>query len=394
MTIQTKNAFTATQNPTAIINRETFTKVTIALCDVIERKTENPSLASIKFVGEGNYIFASATDLDLELTARIVGAVDHRLETCLLGYQLRDLLKKARKSEYAIIEQVNNDDDAAIARIKFDAVNYDLNSPDINKFPSFPDASNHGLQKFTLSGEKLSMMLTRTMGAISTEETRYYLNGIYMHVVGNTLRMVATDGHRLYMQDVDAPDCVNSEMYGVIIPTKTVKIMNKMIKAKAMPESVSITVIESQIHFEWQSNDGIYYTLQSKTIDGTFPDYNRVIPNYTEICATGGAVGIVGAVNDVSLISNQRGRAVKLSLTNGESFAVVNNPDAGSASAKLPVNLQGDDLEIGFNSIYFTDLIAVADSKEITMNFNDAGSPMVVTGDNEGWKAVLMPMRT
>lgn len=392
MTIQKTNAFTATQNPTAIIDRATLTKATIALCDVIERRTANPSLASIKVIGEGNYIFASATDLDLELTARIEGAADTRLETCLLGYQLRDLLKKARKSEYASLEQFN-DDDAAIARIEFDSVKYDLNSPDINEFPIFPEASNHGLQKFTLSGEKLLMMLTRTMGAISAEETRYYLNGIYMHVVDDTLRMVATDGHRLYMQDIDAPDGVNSEMHGVIIPTKTVKLMHKMIKAKAMPESVSITVVESQIHFEWQSNDGIYYTLKSKIIDGTFPDYNRVTPNYTEICATGDAKAIVGAVNDVSLISSQRGRAVKLSLTSGESFAVVNNPDVGSSSAKLPVNLQGDDLEIGFNSAYFTDLIAVADSKDISMNFNDAGSPMVVTGDNEGWKAVLMPMR-
>ena len=253
--------------------------------------------------------------------------------------------------------------------------------------------SHNEAHRFTMRGAALVNAIGRTMGAISTEETRYYLNGIYMHTIAGELRFVATDGHRMYIQEMSAPDGATDAMAGVIIPRKTVALIHKLTKGKATPDSFTMAVTDSRVQFAWESVDGIAYMLTSKVIDGTFPDYQRVMPKYNANAMIVGAAEFDGAIKDVSLVASEKGRAVKLTLSPNGGQVSCTNPDQGTASAVIDSQYTGDPIEIGFNARYLTEIIAAAGSDTIKVEMQDCGAPALITGDIEGWKAVLMPMR-
>ncbi len=233
-------------------------------------------------------------------------------------------------------------------------------------------------------------MLDCTQFAISTEETRYYLNGIYFHIVHDDvlkLRLVATDGHRLAQVDMEAPSGVDG-MPGVIIPRKAVGELQKLL-SEEIDGDVCIELSETKIRFSLGS---VVFT--SKLVDGTFPDYQRVIPLGNDRKLIVNRQDFSSAVDRVSTISNDRGRAVKLTIEHGQLKLVVNNPDSGSAEDQLAATYTSEPLEIGFNSRYLLDIAGQLSSDEMVFMLSDAVAPALIRDNNNAEVLyVLMPVR-
>ena len=244
--------------------------------------------------------------------------------------------------------------------------------------------------RFTLAAGDLKRLIDKTQFAISTEETRYYLNGIYLHAAGSgdavVLRAVATDGHRLAQFELPAPEGAVG-MPGIIVPRKAVGEVQRLIE----DTQVEIAIELSATKIRFSIGDVV---LTSKLIDGTFPDYGRVIPvgNDKELLVD--KADFEAAVDRVSTVSSERGKAVKLALSPGRMVLSVTNPDSGSATEELEVEYEADPLDVGFNSRYLLDIAAQIEGEKAVLRLADPGSPTLIQDrDAAGSLYVLMPMR-
>ena len=243
---------------------------------------------------------------------------------------------------------------------------------------------------FALPAASLRRLIDKARFAISMEETRYYLNGIYLHDASNngstSLRAVATDGHRLSRIDVALPDGA-AGMPGIIVPRKAVSELRKLIDE--LDGDVAVSLSETKIRFAFDE-----VVLTSKLIDGTFPDYNRVIPAGNDKVLEIESERFSRAVDLVSTVSTEKTRSVKLSLSKGQLVISANSPDNASADEQLDVDYDAQDIQIGFNSRYLLDVTSQVDGEHIRFSMADAASPTLVhdTGDAEALY-VLMPMR-
>ena len=239
-------------------------------------------------------------------------------------------------------------------------------------------ASSEYAANFSAPAPVLRRLFDKSKFAISTEETRYYLNGVYMHVAdadgSKVLRCVATDGHRLARIDADLPDGA-TEMAGVIVPRKTVGELRKLLDDDDM--QIAVSVSETKVRFATPD-----ITLTSKVIDGTFPDYTRVIPQGNTRKLEVDASEFAKAVDRVATVSSERSRAVKLALEEDKLVLSVNAPDSGAAEEELAVAYGDERLEIGFNAKYLLEIASQVDRENAVFMFNSAGDPtlMRVTG--------------
>jgi len=255
----------------------------------------------------------------------------------------------------------------------------------------FPDlAAGDITHSFSVQAADLSRLIDKTRFAISTEETRYYLNGIYLHEVESEniaiLRGVATDGHRLAQIELPLPAGA-AGMPGIIVPRKAVLEVHKLLEGA--DTEVEISLSDTKIRFAF---GGI--VLTSKLIDGTFPDYERVIPQGNEHALEVDSSLFASAVDRVSTISSERGRAVKLLIERDKVILSVNNPDSGSATEEVAASFDGEDLEIGFNASYLLDITSQLESNNARFLLADSASPAIVRDNNDGSALyVLMPMR-
>ncbi len=244
--------------------------------------------------------------------------------------------------------------------------------------------------RFSLSAADVRGLIDRTRFAISTEETRYYLNGIFVHAAQrdgvDVLRAVATDGHRLASVEVPLPDGA-AGMPGIIVPRKTVNEVHKLIEDTG--EDVMLELSETKIRFSFDD-----VVLTSKLIDGTFPDYERVIPVGNDKELEVDCKEFADAVDRVSAISSEKSRAVKLSLSDGMLVLSASSPEHGSAVEELEADYKGETLEIGFNARYLVEITQQIESSTARFSLADAASPTILreAGDASAIY-VLMPMR-
>ena len=244
--------------------------------------------------------------------------------------------------------------------------------------------------KFRLSVEDLKRLIDKTKFAISTEETRFYLNGIYLHATkdgkARALRAVATDGHRLARFELDLPEGA-SDMPGVIVPRKAVTEVRRLLDDA--DDAVEISLSDTKIQFVSGSVE-----LTSKLIDGTFPDYQRVIPSGNDKVLSLDSKEFSHSVDRVSTISADKTRAVKLNLAKDKLTLSVVNPDSGTATEELGASYSSAPMEIGFNARYLLDVTGQIEGKDVRFLLHDAGSPTVIE-DTEDPRTlyVLMPMR-
>ncbi|HXP95139.1 MAG TPA: DNA polymerase III subunit beta, partial [Telmatospirillum sp.] len=243
---------------------------------------------------------------------------------------------------------------------------------------------------FILGADDLKGLIDRTRFAISSEETRYYLNGIYLHAASSSgvpvLRAVATDGHRLARVEVPLPEGAPG-MPGVIVPRKTVAELRKLLDETNVDVTVSLS--ETKIRFAF--DDAV---MTSKLIDGTFPDYERVIPADNDKVLEVDCKSLAQAVDRVSAISTEKSRAIKLSVEKGGLTLSASSPENGSAVEELEASYDASPMEIGFNSRYLLDILAQIEGDAARFAMADAASPTVVREVTDSSAVyVLMPMR-
>ncbi|MFZ5709211.1 MAG: DNA polymerase III subunit beta [Pseudomonadota bacterium] len=352
---------------------------------VVERRNTIPILANVLIEAEGTTVTFRATDLDIEVLDRAQAQVDRAGATTVAAITLHEIVRKL--PDGALVQLT---DDGASGRLTVQAgrSTFTLATLPREDFPVMATAEYQ--VGFKAPAPVLRRLFDKSKFAISTEETRYYLNGVYMHVArsesGPVLRCVATDGHRLARIDAPLPDGA-AGMPGVIIPRKTVGELRKLLDDDDL--EVAVSVSETKVRFATPS-----IQLTSKVIDGTFPDYSRVIPVNNTRRLEVDAAEFARAVDRVATVSSERSRAVKMQLEDDRLVLSVNAPDAGAAEEELAVAYADERLEIGFNAKYLLEIASQVDRENAVFLFNSPGDPTLMReGNDMSAVYVVMPMR-
>ena len=367
------------------LERATLLKSLSHVHRVVERRNTIPILSNVLIRADGAVAGMKATDLDLEVSETTAAVVEQTGATTVPAHMFYDIVRKLPDGSQVELE---TSPDQGTLVLKSGRSRFSLQMLPEADFPDL--TAGDFSHSFSIAAAELKHLIDRTQFAISTEETRYYLNGIYVHAVdepdGMKFRAVATDGHRLAQAQIDAPD--GSEgMPGIIIPRKAVGEIQKLVEEEDIPVQVELS--DAKIRITVGS-----VVLTSKLIDGTFPDYARVIPLGNDKELRVDRTEFKNAVDRVSTIASERGRAVKLALDTDRLVLTVTNPDSGTATEELAVEYQNEALEIGFNSRYLLDIAGQLERDTAVFLFSDPGAPTLVQdlGD-AGTLYVLMPMR-
>ena len=350
---------------------------------VVERRNTIPILSNILMSAEGDRLSLTATDLDIEATDAAEAKVKKSGAITAPAQTLFDVVRKLPEGSEIALELTDGRLAISSGRSRF-------------ALPTLPAADFQTMAreesptKFEVGAAELRRLIDKTRFAISTEETRYYLNGIYLHHAkgadGNVLRAVATDGHRLALADAKAPKGSNT-LKGIIVPRKAVAEARRLLDDA--PETVTVEASDSKIVF--RIGEAV---LTSKLIDGSFPDYQRVIPKDNTKILVVDNKSFSAAVDRVATVSAERSRSVKLSLSSGKLTLAVSHSETGQGTEELEASYDSDPIEIGFNAKYLLDVAQQIESEETRIEFNDASSPArVLDAKDSGAQYVLMPLR-
>lgn len=366
------------------IDRAAFLRSLNHVQSAVEKRNTIPILSNVLIKAEDGVLTLSTTDMDMEINESVVATVKQSGATTAPAGTLFDIVKKL--PDDADVE-VTLDESGNQMSVKAGRSNFKLSCLPVADFPEL----NQGDMPttFSLPANDLRALIDRTKFAMSTEETRYYLNGIYIHAGENesvkVLRAVATDGHRLARFEMPLPAGAEN-MPGVILPRKAVAELRKLVEEAG--DAIQIGLSESKIRFNFD-----HIILTSKLIDGTFPDYQRVIPQGNDKVVEVNPKAFSSAIDRVSTISDGKSRAVKITLEGKTMTLSANSPESGSATEDLEVN-GNDNMEIGFNARYLMDITSQIEGDGCRLTLADSASPTIIqdTGDSSSLY-VLMPLR-
>ena len=366
------------------IERAALLKALAHVQSVVERRNTIPILSNVLLNAQKGKLTLSATDMDLAVTESVEATAAKTGSVTAPAHTMYEIVRKLPDGSQVEIESGANSD----LTIRAGRSRFTLQCLPVSDFPVMNEGDLP--HKFQLAATDLKSVVDRTRFAISTEETRYYLNGIYFHAAKSNqtdvLRGVATDGHRLARVELPLPKGAG-DMPGVIVPRKTVGELRKLIEES--DALVDIELSETKIRFACGQ-----ITLTSKLIDGTFPDYERVIPAGNDKELTVPCKEFESAVDRVSTISTEKSRAIKLVLGKNGLTLSATSPDAGSATEELEVVYDNAPIEIGFNSRYLLDITQQIGGGDARFLMSDAGSPTIVRdAADDSALYVLMPMR-
>ena len=366
------------------IERAALSKSLSHVQSVVERRNTIPILSNLKLDAKDGKLALNATDMDLDIAESVAADISQPGATTAPAHTLYDIVRKLPDGAQVALDA----DGEGQLVLSSGRSRFTLTCLPIDDFPVLSGGDlGH---EFTLTVAEIKALMDKTRFAISTEETRYYLNGIYLHTAerdgAGVLRAVATDGHRLASMEIPLPAGAEG-MPGVIVPRKTVGELHKLVDETTADVAVGLS--EAKIRFSL--DDAV---LTSKLIDGTFPDYQRVIPEGNDKQLDVNTKGFAAAVDRVSAISTEKSRAIKMNLASGSLILSASSAEDGSATEELEVAYQGDAMEIGFNAGYLLDIIRQMEGDATRLLLADAASPTILSEvDEAGALYVLMPMR-
>ncbi len=352
---------------------------------VVEKRTTIPILSNVLMTAKDGKLYLCATDMDLEVVDAAPAQIEAEGSTTVPAHTLHDIIRKL-PGDSTVTLHLN--DDKTMMDITCGRSEFRLGCLPKEDFPEMTQSETEN--SFSIPGTTLAKMIDRTKFAISTEETRYYLNGIYFHIAetpeGKVLRAVATDGHRLARYETSMPDNATA-MPGMIIPRKTITELRKLLDETG--DDIEVHFSDKLIQFTFG-----HTKLTSKLIDGTFPDYERVIPQNNNKVLEVNPEAFSKAVDRVSTIAAEKTRAVKLSIQGQTMTLTASNTESGTATEELEIVFHANEtIDIGFNARYLLDVTSLLDGN-CSIVLNDSASPTIIQ-DNKDTSSlfVLMPMR-
>jgi DNA polymerase-3 subunit beta len=364
----------------ATIERAILLKSLGHVQSVVERRNTIPILSNVLIEArEDGSIRLMATDLDLQVDESVPATVTQAGATTVSAHTLFDIVRKLPEGSQVEITAAEGKMQVVAGRARFN-----LSTLPRDDFPVI--AEGELPTRFELPAATLRQIIEKTRFAISTEETRYYLMGIFLHVVDDQLRAAATDGHRLARVTNGRPEGAEG-MPDVIIPRKAVAELYRLLEE--VEGTVEISLSPTKVRFGLGSA-----VLTSKLIDGTFPDYNRVIPTANDKLLKLDPKSFSAGVDRVATIASEKTRAVKISLDRDRVTLSVTSPENGLATEELAADYGADGLEIGFNARYLLDILGEIDGDIVEVHLADAAAPTLLReNDKSNALYVLMPMR-
>jgi DNA polymerase-3 subunit beta len=364
----------------ATIERATLLKSLSHVQSVVERRNTIPILSNVLIEArEDGSIRLMATDLDLQVDESVPANVATPGATTVSAHTLFDIVRKLPEGSQVELNAAEGKMQLSAGRARFN-----LSTLPRDDFPVI--AEGELPTRFELPAATLRQIIDKTRFAISTEETRYYLMGIFLHVADDALKAAATDGHRLARVTVAKPDGADG-MPDVIVPRKCVAELRKLLDE--LEGTVEVSMSPTKIRFGLGSA-----VLTSKLIDGTFPDYNRVIPTGNDKLLKLDPKSFAQGVDRVSTIASEKTRAVKMTVDRDKVTLSVTSPESGTATEEIAADYGSDTIEIGFNARYLLDILGEIDGDTVEVHLADAAAPTLLReNDSSSALYVLMPMR-
>lgn len=352
---------------------------------VVERRNTIPILSNVRLDAKDGMLTLTATDMDLEINESVAASVETDGMITAPAHTLHDIVRKLPDDAKINLEM---EPGGSMMTVTAGRSRFKLSCLPVTDFPEL--GSGDMDVKFSIPSNDLRELIDRTRFAMSNDETRYYLNGAYLHAADNNgvavLRAVATDGHRLAQFEMPLPDGA-SDMPGVIVPRKAIAEIRKLLEEAA--DVISIEISENKVRFAFD-----HIVMTSKLIDGTFPDYQKVIPQGNDKIVEINPKIFTSAIDRVATISNEKTRAVKLAINGNTMTLSAQSTDAGSATEDIEISNDDTNLEIGFNSRYLLDITQHIESDTCRMVLADAGGPTIIQDSSDTSSLyVLMPLR-
>ncbi|MFT6106268.1 MAG: DNA polymerase-3 subunit beta [Rickettsiales bacterium] len=347
----------------------------------VEKRNTIPVLLNVKIEAKNGRLNLTATDMDIAIISSAEALIEKDGSTTVPAQLFYDIIKKIPDNTDINIELV---DDLTI-KMSYGRSKFSLPCLDPAEFPILSEGEMN--VDFTIKSSELNRIIEKTRFAIPSDETRYYLNGLFIHSIANgdkiELRGIATDGHRLALAS-STESSLTAEVAGVIVPKKTINEIKKITEGN---EEVSIAFSKAKIRISSGKS-----TIISKLIDGEFPEYDRVIPKNNDQNVSVDRKLIFDAVDRVSTIATDKNKSIKVIIENDKISLQIKGTDNVNASEEIEVDFSGETIETGFNSRYFLEIIGQINQDKINISFKDGSSPALINVENDGLY-VIMPIR-
>jgi DNA polymerase-3 subunit beta len=345
----------------------------------VERRQTLPILGNVLFKTSGGYLSISATDLEIEMIARVTAENTDEFQTTIPARKLLDICKALPDGS-----SINFNIDETRVSLTSGRSRFTLSTLAAQDFPSLDEIEVQ--QTFSIPQNLLKGLFDKTSFAMAQQDVRYYLNGILMEIDPSGIKLVATDGHRLALSQASIESGV-SEARQIIIPRKAVLELSRLLESGDSPAKCEL----SQNHFRVETESLIFTT---KLIDGKFPDYQRVIPVDGNKTMQVERETLKQSMSRIAILSNEKYRGIRLTLSSGNLSIQANNPDQEEAEEELQVEYDESDMEIGFNVTYLIDVLNVLGSDKVQIKLKDSNSSAIMSDrQDESSLYVVMPMR-
>ncbi len=363
-----------------IINREILIPPLAQVIGAVERRQTLPILGNVLLKSHDGILTLTSTDLEIEMVAKVESLLSpDDFQTTLPARKLFDICKALPESSDIEFDIADNDVTLKSGRSRFT-----LSSLPAGDFPGLDEIEEQ--QAFSMPQNKLKDLLEKTSFAMAQQDVRYYLNGILMEISSGSIKLVATDGHRLALSEYKTDISITDEKQ-VIVPRKGVMELARLLESSEAPAKI----IFSQNHIRIEAGNLVF---TSKLIDGKFPDYNRVIPVDGNKILSIDREFLRNSMNRIAILSNEKYRGIRLSLSPGNLSIQANNPDQEEAEEELVVDYDDDTIEIGFNVTYLIDVLNVLQCEKVNIKLKDANSSCIINDSEDSSSLyVVMPMR-
>jgi DNA polymerase-3 subunit beta len=352
-----------------------------AVQNIVGSRTTLPILSNVLLRAEGSRVELTATDLDVTVCCAVEATVQKAGATTIPVKKLFGIARELGAAQLEI-----EVDEKHGCKIKAGPSYYRMNGLAAEEFPPVPKFTE--ARKLSLPQDKFKAMLRRTSFAVSSDETRYVLNGLFCSLKDHKITLVATDGRRLALTDEEADISVENEAE-FIIPTKAIAELNRLLESSG---EVEIQVTENQASFELKGEGGFSVLLITKLVEGTYPNYRQVIPAESAERIALVREELHQALRRAEIMTSEKSNSVKLAFTKNNLAITANTPEVGEARESLAVNYKGKDLSVAFNPAYLMDPLKALEVDEVFLELTDELSPGVLRTSGP-FLYVIMPMR-